>query len=103
MKISYDKKADAFSLILKEGRISKDVEIAKDVFAGFDRTGNIVEIQILDVSRLENPWMTLEAAAKYLDVSQRTMLRWIQSGKLKLNKVGKQYRIKPEELKKWAF
>jgi hypothetical protein len=32
MKISYDKKADAFSIELQEGRISKDVEIAKNVF-----------------------------------------------------------------------
>ena len=102
MKISYDKKADAFSLLLKEGRISRDVEIAEGIFAGFDRAGNIIEIQILDVSKLENPWMTLEAAAKYLDVSQRTLLRWIQSGKLKPKKVGKEYRIRPEELKKIA-
>lgn len=102
MKISYDKKADAFSFVFKEGRVSRDVEIAEGVFAGFDRSGSIIEIQILDVSKLENPWMTLEAAAKYLDVSQRTLLRWIQSGKLKPKKVGKEYRIKPEELKKVA-
>lgn len=102
MKISYDKKADAFSLLLKDGRISRDVEIAKGIFAGFDRAGNLLEIQILEVSKMENPWMTLEAAAKYLDVSQRTLLRWIQSGKLKPKKVGKEYRIKPEELKKLA-
>lgn len=100
MKISYDKKADAFSLILKEGRISRDMEIAEGIFAGFDRSGNVIEIQILGVSKLENPWMTLEATAKYLDISQRTLLRWIQSGKLKPKKVGKEYRIKPEELKK---
>ena len=102
MKISYDKKADAFSLILKEGRISRDVEVADGVFAGFDRKGSLIEIQILDVSKLENPWMTLEAAAKYLDISQRTLLRWIQSGKLKPKKVGKEYRIRPDELKKIA-
>ena len=102
MKISYDKKADAFSLILKEGRISRDMEIAEGVFAGFDRKGDLIEIQVLEISKLENPWMTLEAAAKYLDVSQRTLLRWIQSGKLKPKKVGKEYRIRPEELKKVA-
>ena len=102
MKISYDKKADAFSLLLREGRISRDMEITEGIFAGFDRSGKLIEIQILDVSKLENPWMTLEAAAKYLAISQRTLLRWIQSGKLKPKKVGKEYRIKPEELKKLA-
>ena len=44
MKISYDKKADAFSLILKEGRISRDMEIAEGVFAGFDRKGDLIEM-----------------------------------------------------------
>ncbi len=102
MKISYDNKADAFCFILKKGRVSKDVEISDGVFAGFDRQGNLLEIQILDISKLENPWMTLEAAAKYLAVSQRTLLRWIQSGKIKPKKVGKEYRIKPEDLKKIA-
>ncbi len=102
MKISYDKKADAFSLILKQGKISRDMEVSEGVFAGFDRQGKLIEIQILDISKLENPWMTLEAASKYLAVSQRTLLRWIQSGKIKPKKVGKEYRIKPEDLQKIA-
>lgn len=102
MKISYDNKADAFALILKDGRISKDIEIAENVFAGFDREGGLVEIQILDISKNENPWLTLDAAAKYLDVSNRTLLRWIKSGKLKPMKVGREYRIKPSQLKKWG-
>ena len=42
MKISDDKKADALSIELQEGRMSKDVEIAKNVFAGFDRDGNLL-------------------------------------------------------------
>jgi uncharacterized protein YuzE len=64
MKICYDKKADAFSIALQEGRISKDAEIAKNVFAGFDREGNLLEIQLLEVSEMETPWFSLEAAAK---------------------------------------
>ena len=49
MKISYDKKADAFSIVLKEGRVSRDEPIGKNSFAGYDREGNLVEIQILEV------------------------------------------------------
>ncbi|MGK5089754.1 helix-turn-helix domain-containing protein [Bdellovibrionota bacterium FG-2] len=102
MKISYDKKANALALIMRDGRISKDVEIAENVFAGFDRLGNLIEIQFLEVSANEHPWLTLDAAAKYLEVSERTLLRWIKSGKLKPSKVGREYRIKPEDLKKIA-
>lgn len=102
MKITYDKQADAMAIILEEGRISKDVEVAENVFAGFDRSGKLIEIQILEVSRAEAPWFTLEAAAKYLGISERTLLRWIKSGKLRPSKVGREYRIKPSDLKKIA-
>jgi excisionase family DNA binding protein len=102
VKITYDKRADAMAIVLSEGRISKDMEVAPNVFAGFDRAGNLIEIQILEVSEVEAPWFTLEAAAKYLDVSERTLLRWIKSGKIKPSKVGREYRIKPADLKKIA-
>lgn len=102
MKITYDKEADALALVLKEGRISKDVEIAENVFAGFDRSNQLLEIQLLEVSKNQVPWFTLEAAAQYLNVSERTLLRWIKSKKLKPTKVGREYRIRPEELAKLA-
>ncbi len=102
MKISYDSKSDAFAFIFQEGRVSKDVEISPNVFAGYDRAGKLLEIQILEVSKAESPWMTLEAASKYLDISQRTLLRWIKSGKIKPTNVAREYRITPKELKKLA-
>lgn len=102
MKITYDKSADALSLVFKKARISKDIPLAKNVFAGMTRTGELVEIQILDISQQEAPWFTLEAAARYLGKSERTLLRWIKSGQLKSKKIGKEYRILPEDLEKLA-
>jgi excisionase family DNA binding protein len=102
MKITYDKQADAMAIVMRDGRISKDVEVAENVYAGFDRAGHLIELQVLEVSKAEAPWFTLEAAAKYLDISERTLLRWIKGGKLKPTKVGREYRIKPSELKKLA-
>ncbi|MEI8347584.1 MAG: helix-turn-helix domain-containing protein [Pseudomonadota bacterium] len=103
MKISYDKKADAFSLVFAEGRVSRDGPIAENVFAGYSKDGELLEIQILEVSKLERPWLTLEAAAKYLQKSERTILRWIKSGKIRPIKIGKQYHILPDDLKKLAI
>ena len=100
MKITFDKKADALSIIFKEARVSRDDEITPNVFAGFDRSGELVEIQILEISKADHPWFTVEAAAKYLNKSERTILRWIESGKLKPKKVGREYHIKPEDLNK---
>ena len=50
MKITFDKKADALAIVFKDGRVSKDEEISKNIFAGFDRAGELIEIQILDIS-----------------------------------------------------
>ncbi len=102
MKISYDKTANAMSIIFKNERISKDQEISPNVFVGLNRKGELVEIQILDAVDSEAPWFTLEAAAKYLGKSERTLLRWIKSGELKSKKIGKEYRILPDELEKLA-
>ncbi len=100
MRIAYDGKADALSIILGKGRISRDEEISTNVFAGFDRKGNLIEIQLLEISKTEKPWLTLAAAAKILDISTRTLLRWIEAGKITPTKVGNEYRLDPEDLKK---
>ena len=102
MKMSYDKKSDVLSRELKEGRGSRDDQIAENVFAGFDREGNLLEIQILEISKANQPWMTLEMAAKYLGKSERTLLRWIKAGKIKPKKVGREYKVLHQDLKKLA-
>ncbi len=102
MKITFDKKADALAIVFKDSRVSKDNEIAHNIFAGFDRAGELVEIQILDISKADRPWFTVEAAAKYVNKSERTILRWIESGKLRPKKIGREYRISPEDLEKLA-
>lgn len=47
---------------------------------------------------MEDKFFTPQEVAKMLKVSYMTILRWIISGKLKANKVGRQYRIKKVEL-----
>ncbi|GEM_PF-790126 len=96
MRITFDKKADAISLIFREGRISKDVPISENVFAGYDRTGNLIEVQILEASEMEQPWLSLEAAAKVIGKSSRTLLRWIEAGEINPPKVGRDYRFSPQ-------
>ena len=102
MRISYDEKADAITFSLGEGRISKDVELAPNVFAGYERGGRLIEVQFLNVSKSERAWITLAAAAAQLDKSTRTLLRWIESGKLKAKKVGGEYQIDVKELSRIA-
>ena len=46
-------------------------------------------------------YYSIEEVAKMLKVAYLTVYRWIQSGKLKSNKAGKQYRIEKSELDKF--
>lgn len=47
---------------------------------------------------VEEQYYSIEEVAKMLKVAYLTVYRWVQSGKLKAYKAGKQYRIKKEDL-----
>lgn len=51
----------------------------------------------MDVMKDEAVFSTKEVAEKF-KVTYLTVFRWIKSGKLKAFKVGKQYRVKQEDL-----
>lgn len=46
----------------------------------------------------DEQYYSIEEVAKMLKVAYLTVYRWIQGGKLKAIKAGKQYRISKEEL-----
>jgi len=46
----------------------------------------------------EGTYYTSQELAKKFKVTYLTVFRWIKSGKLKAFKVGKQYRVKQEDL-----
>lgn len=46
----------------------------------------------------EETYYTSQEVAKRFKVTYLTVFRWIKSGKLKAFKVGKQYRVKQEDL-----
>lgn len=62
-------------MIFKSGKIFKDSPLSENVFAGYSKSGELLEIQILDISESEHPWLTVSAVAKYLNKSERTILR----------------------------
>jgi excisionase family DNA binding protein len=96
MKFSYDKDADAITLKFKNKVIVRDERIGDDIFAGFSIDGDLVEVQILDISESDKTWLTVDLVAKILGKSERTILRWIENGTLPAKKVGKEYHIDPE-------
>lgn len=102
MKLSYDKDADALTLVFKKKKIIIDKPVSENVFAGFSKDGDLVELQILDISKADKTWLTVDLAAKILNKSERTILRWIKQGTLTARKVGKEYQISPESISELA-
>jgi len=43
-------------------------------------------------------WATVDQAAKYFQVCNITILRWIKSGRLPASKIGKSYRLAVSDL-----
>ena len=101
MNFSYDKKADAMVLVIKPStEVARDVEVAPNVFIGYGADESVVEIQIVEISEMENPWFNMQAAAAMLGVSERTLQRRIQEGVVKPKKVGREFRLSAKDLEK---
>ncbi len=52
VKITQDKKLDVAYILLKKGKIHKTSKIQKGILADFDKSGNILGIEILMLSEL---------------------------------------------------
>lgn len=102
IKIDFDKDAGALTFVLNKGKVTQDEEISENLFAGYNKAGKLVELQILEIEDNSDVWITVEAAAKILGRSERTILRWIHSGKIRSRKVGREYRIRIEDIEHTA-
>ncbi len=51
MKISYDKEADALYIEFKQGKFDKNKKIDDFTILDLDKEGNILGIELLDVSK----------------------------------------------------
>ena len=71
-----------------------------NIFVGYAKDGTVTEIQIVDVSEIENPWFNLQAAAALLGISDRTLQRRIEEGVISPKKKGREYQITPTDLEK---
>ena len=56
---------------------------------------------LIKVKVMQDEYYTLKEVAKMLKISYMTVFRWVQAGKLKAVKVGKQHRVKKEILEKF--
>ena len=48
-------------------------------------------------------YISIDDAAKYLDIKTITLRNWIKSGKVPAHKIGKLWKFKLSELDSWVF
>ena len=51
MKITYDKKADAANIVFQKGKYHVSEEVGEGVVVDYTKSGKILSIEILDVSK----------------------------------------------------
>lgn len=66
MKISYDKEADAMYIKLKKGVFAKNKKIDENTILDLDKNDNILNIELLDVSKRITPESIAELKEKSL-------------------------------------
>ena len=55
------------------------------------------------MNELTDKWISIEAAAEYLDVNKDSIRNWIKKGTgIPAHKIGKQWKFKKSELDEWV-
>lgn len=49
----------------------------------------------------QNPLLNIRETANYLNVSDKTIRRWIKTGQLRAHQLGRQWRIAPDEIERF--
>ncbi len=55
------------------------------------------------MKEFEDKWISIDAAAEYLDVNKDSIRNWIKKGTdIPAHKIGKQWKFKKSELDEWV-
>lgn len=55
------------------------------------------------MNELNDKWISIDAAAEYLDVNKDSIRNWIKKGTdIPAHKIGKQWKFKKSELDEWV-
>ncbi len=63
MKVSYDRQADALSIVLRDVPVSDTDEYVSGLMLDLDDAGEVVAIELLDASRKTDPNIFIALAA----------------------------------------
>ena len=71
IEVTYDVKADALYIRLREAKIDESDEVSRGVIVDYDRKGKPVGIEMLDVSRLVGGYPDLQVHLNPAELAKR--------------------------------
>ena len=108
MKVTYDRKADAMSIVLADADVEETKSVAPGFFADYDASGRIVALEILKASQKydlgdtelqpPNPYMSLSDAGRLYGLSPTTLRHQIARGVLKGKKFGRNWMVRNDHM-----
>ena len=114
IEMHYDREADALAIKLRPGTKSARTVRVDDDPAGmrvdFDAHGRIIQVELLDASShveraaleaLPAPGLTLAAAEKAYGLTASTLRVFLNAGKLRGRKVGRDWLVDPRSIEEY--
>ncbi len=108
MRVTYDREADALSILLADGEVEQTKNIAPGVEVDFDFEGKVLAIEFLNASKkydinvsgLEepDPYFSLAAAAELYGLSATTLRHQIEREVLPGVKFGRNWVVHRDDL-----
>ncbi|MCY4651592.1 MAG: DUF2283 domain-containing protein [Dehalococcoidia bacterium] len=108
MKVTYDKDADAMSIVLADADVEETKSVAPGFFADYDADGRGIALEILkasqkydfDQSDIErpDPYLSLSDAGAMFGLSPTTLRHQIARGVLKGKKFGRNWTVRHDHM-----
>ncbi|MBI3462793.1 MAG: DUF2283 domain-containing protein [Planctomycetes bacterium] len=55
MKVIYEQETDTLSIILRDGRIAESDEVKQGLILDYDKSGQLLSIELLDAQQVNRP------------------------------------------------
>ena len=108
MKITYDRDADAMSIVLADAEVEETKSVAPGFFADYDADGRVIALEILNTTRKyefdltdiepPNPYLSLSEAGEMFGISPTTLRCQITKGVLKGKKFGRNWTVRHDDI-----
>ena len=104
MKVTYDRNADAMSIVLADADVEETKSVAPGFYADYDADGRVIALEIINAGQKydfnesdiqpPDPYLSLSEAGEMFGLSPTTLRHQIARGVLKGRKFGRNWMVR---------